>query len=457
MGEEAMDARFQRSLSDWDLAGCAKMSSDDLQIILASGIFDEHFYLVTYPDIARASMNPFEHYLLHGRSEGRRPSAVFDPRAYLEANPEVAARGFDPLVHYVSIGRAAGAPLSPAEVIPPRPALTREIAAGTERLIIFLTPAAEELRTGGILSIDAIYRESTTLTALHGAKVALCAVPGDDPLLVRYSWFENASYLLDLTAVLRSCADLRWLQLHIPEGGVNRVARWLEGARFTLLRNLKEIHLNILLQNIDLIQGQDVATLKRFGKVTATTAHEAYSNAATREMLGVPLRRLGVWLGRYNRRAYRDKEPILVVSHDEHPLKEHVLGQIARALPQVDIRVIQNLSYEEYKELVSRAKWSLTFGEGLDSYFVEMVLSGGNAFAVFNGRFFTAEFAALETVYPSWDILRERIVGDLQRLDESTAYERCWERAHDLVNKHCILDQFRENIRAFYRGEYDFP
>jgi hypothetical protein len=214
-----------------------------------------------------------------------------------------------------------------------------------------------------------------------------------------------------------------------------------------------------MLQNIDLIEKQNVAELKRFGKVTVTTAHEAYSDLATRQKLDVPLHKLGTWVGPelYNGRTYRDKEPILVVSHDEHPLKDQVLAKIARALPQLQIRVVNNLSYEEYKALLSRAKWSLTFGEGLDAYFVEMVFSGGNAFAVYNERFFTPDFVGLETVYPSWDALTERITLDLQHLDEPAAYERCWRRTFDLLSELYNSDRFRENLRAFYRGKYTFP
>jgi len=199
--------------------------------------------------------------------------------------------------------------------------------------------------------------------------------------------------------------------------------------------------------------------LKRFGRVTATTAHEAYSNSATRQALGVTVHKLSVYFGPelYKRTAYQDKEPILVVSHDEHPLKEQVLQQVAHAHPKLEIRIVNNLSYEEYKALVSRAKWALTFGEGLDGYFAETIFSGGNSFAVFNERFFTPAFAALETVYPSWEVLLERMTVDLQRLDEAVAYHRCWRRAYDLLTGLYSTDQFRENLRAFYRGEYTFP
>ncbi len=215
----------------------------------------------------------------------RRPSAWFDPAAYLEVNPELTAAGCEPFLHYVQIGRAARAPLSKAEIIPPRPALTREIASATKRLVVVLTPGAE-VRAGGVLSIAAIYQESEALSEVHGAKVALCAVPGEDPLFLRYGWFENSNYLLDLNAILRSRQQLNYLQIHIPEYAVNSVAAWLDDMSSSLLRNVQSLHLNVLLQNIDLIQGQTFDALKHFGHVTVTTAHMLTAIARRAKRLG---------------------------------------------------------------------------------------------------------------------------------------------------------------------------
>src|ERR1700747_3738834 len=119
-----------------DLAKQVGLSPSDLRAAVASGMFDERFYLKTYPDVAEAGIDPFEHYLTFGRFEQRRPSAIFDPLAYAELNPEVAASGMAGLLHYVLVGQAAGAPRSKAETTPPRPALTREIACGTKRLML---------------------------------------------------------------------------------------------------------------------------------------------------------------------------------------------------------------------------------------------------------------------------------------------------------------------------------
>jgi hypothetical protein len=351
-------------------------------------------------------------------------------------------KGFDPLPLKERIARK----------------ISTAITLRTNRLIVFLT-SGYNVPSGGILSIAALYRESMALQHIHRARVALCIAPGE-PFLPKYTWFENRNYMLDLDAVLRRCRRLDYLLLHIPEYAINQVVMWLASASETLLRNVREVHLNVLLQNIEVIKGQDITGLTRFGKVTCTTGHEAYSNLATREELGVTLHRLSVCIYRpefFARSDYQDKEPILIVSHDEHPLKEQVLQRLARALPKLRIQVIQNLSYEDYKKLISRAKWSLTFGEGLDGYFIEPVLSGGIPFAVFDERFFTPAFAQLETVYPSWEALTDRMAADLERLDEPVAYNRCWRQAYDLVSELYNIEQFRENLRLFYRGEYTFP
>ena len=338
-----------------------------------------------------------------------------------------------------------------------RLALTAAASFRTKRLIVFLTPG-HELRAGGVLAISDFYRESEALKALHCSDVALCAVPGD-PFLLKYTWFQNDNYILDLDLLLKCCGPLEYLQLHIPEYRVNRLVDWLNRVSPGLKKKVAELHLNVLLQNIDLIEGQNVAGLKNFGQVTCTTAHEAYSNQATRDAIDVPLHRLSICNGpeRHSLTGYEEKEALLIVSHDDHPLKQKVSAQIAEALPELRIQVIKDLSFEAYLELIRRAKWSLTFGEGLDSYFVDPVFNGAVSFAVFNDRFFTRPFADLENVYPSWNALQQQIVADLKRLDEPKAYHRCWKESFVLLSDLYGVNRFRENLRLFYRGQYTFP
>ena len=338
----------------------------------------------------------------------------------------------------------------------PRAFLTRRIPAETKRLIVFLTPGYE-LRSGGVMAITAMYEETMALRSLHNAEAVLCTVPGDPPLL-KYGWFKNDNYILDLESVLKYCGQLEYLLLHIPDYRVNRVLDWLSVSS-GLLKNIKEVHLNVLLFNVDLIEGQDVKGLARFGKATCTTAHEAYSNSATREKVGVATHSLLICKGAeyYTPAGYNEKEELLVVSPDAHPFKERVIQQIAQASPKLRIQIIQGLSYDQWASTIRRAKWALTFGEGLDGFFVEPVFSGAVSFAVFNQRFFTPAFAELENVYPSWEVLLDKIAEDIRRWDEPAAYSQHWRQTYELVSAHLDTNRFRDNLRSFYRGEYTFP
>ena len=53
--------------------------------IQRSGLFDEHYYLSTYPDVKNAGVDPLLHFIYNGAEEGRSPSTGFDLPEYLRA------------------------------------------------------------------------------------------------------------------------------------------------------------------------------------------------------------------------------------------------------------------------------------------------------------------------------------------------------------------------------------
>ena len=333
----------------------------------------------------------------------------------------------------------------------------RRFPADASRLIVFLTPGYDA-RLGGILSIVSLYEESRALSDVHGATVGLCTVPNDPPLL-KYTWFKNRSYIFDLRRVLKRCRNVSSLLLHVPEYRVNTLLEWASGAGAPLLRDIRDLHVNVMLQNIESGEGQRVTELSRIGKVTCTTAHEAYTTAAMREQLGVPLHRLSVMLypERYRVSSYDDKQPVLIVSPDPHPEREAILQSIRQQMPHLTITVIEDMAFETYLAHIHRAKWSLTFGEGLDGYFVEPVLCGAVAFAVYNERYFTPAFRNLPTVYDSWATLKDRIVHDMRRLDSAIPYQDCSRQIDAILKDLYSVERTRANLREFYRGNYTFP
>lgn len=82
--------------------------SPESALIQGLRLFDAEYYLDLNPDVARAGVNPLEHFLGCGGSEGRRPHPLFDPAYYLSRNPEVAVQGLNPLIHFASVGMREG-------------------------------------------------------------------------------------------------------------------------------------------------------------------------------------------------------------------------------------------------------------------------------------------------------------------------------------------------------------
>jgi len=76
----------------------------DERIIAQSGLFDKEWYLIAYPDVAEAGVDPVEHYDAHGWREGRRPNFYFDPEWYCQNYPEMLTEGRNPLCDYVERG-----------------------------------------------------------------------------------------------------------------------------------------------------------------------------------------------------------------------------------------------------------------------------------------------------------------------------------------------------------------
>jgi hypothetical protein len=80
-----------------------------------SGLFDARYYMLTYPDVRRADVNPLWHFLVNGWREYRNPSDRFNTEFYLSSNRDVATSGINPLYHYLKFGQKEGRSTFPAE------------------------------------------------------------------------------------------------------------------------------------------------------------------------------------------------------------------------------------------------------------------------------------------------------------------------------------------------------
>ena len=149
------------------------------------------------------------------------------------------------------------------------------------------------------------------------------------------------------------------------------------------------------------------------------------------------------------------KKELIVISPDEHPFKEKILQLLYKT--NLEVKILQNLPYNEFKEIVSRAKWAITFGEGLDGYILEPIFSGTIGFAVYNEDFFTEDFKNSNGIYSSYTEMADSIIPDIKMLDQESNYEVFQKKQFDLCAKHYNYNEYKQNIRLFYKQQYTYP
>jgi len=102
-----IDAAFREAetnISDASVSARLRLMRD----ICASGLFDAEFYLDEYADVRDAGVDPFDHYVLTGDSEGRRPNRFFSPSEYRQLNMADVLPGRHALEHYINEGERSG-------------------------------------------------------------------------------------------------------------------------------------------------------------------------------------------------------------------------------------------------------------------------------------------------------------------------------------------------------------
>ena len=79
-----------------------------LKLLQKSKFFNTEWYLSKYTDVAKAGVDPVEHYLMHGANEGRNPSDKFDTLYYIQTYKDVSDSKMNPLLHYINHGKKEG-------------------------------------------------------------------------------------------------------------------------------------------------------------------------------------------------------------------------------------------------------------------------------------------------------------------------------------------------------------
>jgi len=341
--------------------------------------------------------------------------------------------------------------------------LAERYPASARKLILFFLDSADlhtgkELVSGGLLSIHSIFEETLRLKEWHCAEALLCTVKGAY-IFFEFSTFNSDRRVLRYEQLAKYFSAAEEIIAHVPEFIVEYFLGQLQQGRLKYLTSRK-LHINILNQNIRLMPSPEiVAQLRPYaGTLTQTTAHERYANVHKRNQYGIPLHHFSTFIApeRYTFRRYEEKKKRIAFSPDDPEKNAIVIEKLRRELPEYEIVVIGGMTYEQFKEFISRTKFTFTFGEGLDGYYCETVLTGGICFAVFNEEFFTPDFATLETVHKSFEALVDGCVEQIRNMDATERFAGPNRRQFELLTDHYKFSTYQDNIRKFYLGEYTF-
>jgi hypothetical protein len=343
-----------------------------------------------------------------------------------------------------------------ARILQPR-LLKRIYSPDCKRLIVFLVPGRDEAN-GGIMAISSIYAETVKLKHIHGAEVIMCTIPGH-PRLLRYTKFANDNYIFTFLQVLSYFRNVQSMLIHL--GGRPYVDQFLtktSSRDYSRLKRIADLHVNMTIMNIQILSSdRSIARLRQLGKLTCTTGHKRYSNAELGRRLGCPMYRISTFMSpeHYHTTPYAEKENLMIVSPDWQPEKNEILRLIAHECPEIRMEIIQNMSYKQYRELITRAKWSLTFGEGIDGYFIETIFSGGIGFAVYNDDFFTEDFRNVKTVYSGYDAMARNICRDIKFLDNEESYANYQKEQYELsCEQQYTHAEYVRALTEFYQREF---
>lgn len=422
-------------------------------------LFDRDWYLATYPDVRKAGFDPFEHYLEHGWREGRRPNPVFDATRFSAGELGQKGRDPNPFVRYLI--QAGGA--SPHYFL--RQAELAASHSGAETMTIFFN-VARDIIGGGMLSCDRLVAESLDILRDDPSHhVVVSGVPLGQAA-VTWSRFKASAPQVEF-GFLVSVADPAQVRLMLPECFVVDFVHNLSEAERSWLLARAQLEIVVMNQNDELMPEPEElrsALSSLTEAVIISTAHARYNTALNAALYLYPHKQLTPILPTMRRLSLQDKEKLILVSPDQivdpstRLKRDEIVAHLQSSLPDFNFVTIFDTNLEDYLDLASRAMFSVTFGEGMDGYFIEPILAGGNSFAVYNDVFFPKSFLNVEGVFGSWDDLRNDVPRMVRTLSESPdLYAAQSDVAAHLVGEIYTRARSRQDLSALLRGEVDHP
>lgn len=316
---------------------------------------------------------------------------------------------------------------------------------------IFLLLPSTDLISGGVMSVVSIYRALKELENTLGMHVFLSTHPQASHF-GGYTKHNRDVTVYGFKFLLEQLLPQTTVLFHVPEPHVVQFCRGLEHPTLHQLKKDKQLtyDLNILNQNPDYFPEIDelLPWLAPLRTITQTTAHYAYNKPFRLADKTIPSSYLGTPPGIdvFENVPFHEKRNTIIVGHDDHPQKEAILATIRAAIPELEIIVVQNMSFEEYTEHQKYSKFGISFGEGMDAYFIRCILYGGIGFAVNNETFFTDDIRAFPTVFNSYQELGTRLVSLINELNAPQPYAALVKTTRAVVGRYYHNASYQKRI-----------
>lgn len=328
----------------------------------------------------------------------------------------------------------------------------------TKELIVCFIPNIK-MMTGGIQSIYSICKYSREICPQ--AQCLIATVPGK----YTYSYnpyFKNEEKIYRFEQIIKNAKNVEKLTLHIPEYYADKFYKALKKDEIKFLKGIKDLHINILNQNIELMpEPQKLKGLyKLTDNVTQTIGHHRYATQEVCDKWQMPTHFLSVHidLSGYKSYQFEEKEKIIVLSPDKAPYRQAVVEKLQKELPDFKLITVQNMTFDEYMDLIARAYFTITFGEGFDGYFLIPAVQGSLSFAIYNEEFFPDKsWAALKNVYKSAEDMINKLTDDIKFLMANCVnyitLSKQEKEKHDALYN---INNFKHNLNLFYNNKFSF-
>jgi len=327
-----------------------------------------------------------------------------------------------------------------------------------EKIILFFIPYKFKM-CGGIMSIFSLCEYSRHIN--NDSFCLIATYPGK-LTYAKNEEFNNSEQIYRWEQIVKNAKNVKELMIHIPEYYAKDFYSDLSKDEIKFLKSIESLHINIMNQNIELMpKPENLKELyKLTSNITQTIAHDRYATQEICNKWQMPTHLFSVHIdcSKYKSYEFDKKEKIIVLSPDENENKSTIVDKLKRELPDFKLITVESMRFGDYMDLIARAYFTITFGEGMDGYFSQPCYVNSLGFAVYNDKFFPdSSWMELKNVYSSYEEMVFNIISDMECLSKNEIdYTNAIIKTKEKHSKLYQLDQFENNLKKFYEYNYDF-